>query len=341
MSSDRRTEPPSPRRLRRARQRGDHPVSRALIGACALAAALVVLPHAVEALSRHSTELLLSALRQGPPPAVHELAWRVTALAAPPLAAAALAALAVGLWQTQGVLSAQPLSWDFRRLSPFGRTRDGGLARGLSIALGLAAALAIAATAWRLALAVAGSLPDTVGDGATAQRLVAEAATRLAGSALAVLLVLGVVDSVHQHARWRARHRMTREEARQEQRLHEGDPEMHGFRRRAHRELLDLGATRDLGGAALLVVDSHRLAVALAHDATAGAAPRVLLRGHGAHAGTLEALGASLGVPIWHDPALAHALARVPVEREIPAPLFAEVARALSRSGHGRGRATS
>ena len=44
----------------------------------------------------------------------------------------------------------------------------------------------------------------------------------------------------------------------------------------------------------------------------------------------------SLGVPIERDPALAHALAAVPVDHEVPRALYGDVARALQRAGSFR-----
>src|SRR5262245_16297763 len=84
MPSDRKTEPPTPRRLRKARRDGDHPVSRAVIGLGALAVTLVFAPLVLEALYVSAHDALLAALRPGstPPPA-SSLALRVAAGAAP------------------------------------------------------------------------------------------------------------------------------------------------------------------------------------------------------------------------------------------------------------------
>src|SRR4051812_31339060 len=120
MADDRKTEKPTPRRLRKARRDGDHPVSRALVGFGALSLTLVLSPLALQALYQGAQQALLDALA-GRSWGVGEPALRGGGLAGPLLGAAALGALVVGVWQTGGVLSLEPLRWDLRRGSLFGR----------------------------------------------------------------------------------------------------------------------------------------------------------------------------------------------------------------------------
>jgi flagellar biosynthesis protein len=76
--------------------------------------------------------------------------------------------------------------------------------------------------------------------------------------------------------------------------------------------------------------------VALSYDPSRDNAPRVVVHGSGPLAAALEALAPSLGVPIERDPALAHALAAVPVDHEAPRALWGDIARALQRAGSFR-----
>src|SRR5688572_17564097 len=138
MPSDRKTEPPTPRRLRKARRDGDHPVSRAMIGFGALAVTLVFAPLALEALYSSSYAALRDALRAGSvPPSASSLALRVAAHTTPLLGGAALGALVTGIWQTGGVLSARPFRFDLSRLIPLAALRTGLAPRLLSLALAL------------------------------------------------------------------------------------------------------------------------------------------------------------------------------------------------------------
>jgi flagellar biosynthesis protein FlhB len=332
MASERKTEPPTARRLRKARREGDHPVSRVLIGFGALALPLVFAPLAVEVLWASAHEALLSALA-GVPPHPAELARRVGVLAGPPLGAAALGALFAGIWQTRGVLSLEPLRWDPRRLNPFGRSGQGLGARTFALTLALLTSTATCIAAWFILRDLGAALAGGVGDVHSALRLAAESCRRLVLWALGISLVIASADGLFRYRQWLERHRMSPDEVRREQREDQGDRELHQARQRVHRELANTGDARELAGASLLVLGAPRLAVALRYDPHRDIAPRVILRGSGVSAASLEALAASYGVPIQHDTALARALADVPIDEEIPQARYADIAKALQRAG--------
>src|SRR5688572_7852430 len=105
MPGEQKTEPPSPRRRRRARREGDHPLSPRAIGLGALGLGLLVAPFVVAALQDTTRELLSDALLPGASPDAGVLAWRVGKLVAPVLGLAAAGALLVGMAQTGGAVS--------------------------------------------------------------------------------------------------------------------------------------------------------------------------------------------------------------------------------------------
>jgi flagellar biosynthesis protein len=80
-----------------------------------------------------------------------------------------------------------------------------------------------------------------------------------------------------------------------------------------------------------LVVASStsKVEVAAERIAQSNAAPTVLAAGTGEAADRILALGREFGVPIREDAALAHALARLQLEAEIPPELWTAVAEAL------------
>ncbi|HWO11696.1 MAG TPA: EscU/YscU/HrcU family type III secretion system export apparatus switch protein [Polyangiaceae bacterium] len=335
MASEHRTEPPSPRRLRKARSEGDHPISPLAIQLGALALAVLAAPLALAALRADALELLSEALRPGAAAEPRALALRVGSLAAPLLALAAAGALLVGLAQTGGAMSAKPLRWSGRRLNPFASSRSWA-ERGVSGAIATVVAVALLVAGWLVLKDLAPALAGTVGDGSASLQLALEGMRRLAWSALGVSLAAAGVDTVARRLAWLRRHRMTRDEVRRERREAEGDPELRQARRDVHRELASAGTARELARTTLLVLAEPRLAVGLAYDAERDRAPRVTVQGSGGLALTLEALAPSFGVPICRDTALARALAAVPVGQEVPTTLYADVARALSRARAAR-----
>lgn len=331
MPSEHKTEPPSPRRRRRARREGDHPLSPRAIGFGSLALGLLVTPLAIAALGDSARELLMDALRAGESPDPSALAWRVGKLVAPVLGLAAAGALLVGMAQTGGAVSAKPLRWNAGRLSPFAAAGDwtNRLALGAIAALAVAASLGVG---WLVLQDLAPALAGSVGDGDASLRLALEGMRRLAWSLLGISLLVAGVDAIAHYAAWLRRLRMSRDEVRRERREAEGDPDLRQARRDIHRELAAAGTARELARTTLLVLAEPRLAVGLAYDRERDRAPRVTVQGAGASALILEARAPSFGVPIERDTALGRALASVPVDHEVPASLYAEIARALRRA---------
>lgn len=330
MPSERKTEPPTAARLRRARRDGDHPVSEALIALGALAAFAAIGALAFEALLRDARELLSAALRGEPQSSFSAVATRVIWRVAPVVGVAALGAFVVGLWQTGGVLSAKPLAWSWQRLTPGGGSAHKSLGRRVFSVLSLLCiAPLLGACGWQLLRGSGAALAASVGDASAAARL----ATKLCGGivlwALPVMLALAVADTVLARNAWYTRLRMSREEVEREQREREGDAGIKRARQRAHQELSQAAGAAQLEGCALLVLGSARLAVALAYDPAHDAAPRVLIRASGQMAKTLEALAPAHAVPIHHDPALARGLAQLDRNEEIPKSLYAAVSAAL------------
>jgi flagellar biosynthesis protein FlhB len=333
MSSDRKTEEPTPRRLRKARLDGDHPTSPLLVGFGALGGSLAVAPFALEALVRNTREGLIQATRVAVAPDPTGLVLQVGSLVAAPLVAAAMGALVFGIAQTGGTLGTKQFALNFGRLSPIGRNGPSFGARLLSLWIGLCAGIGICFAAWLSLSGDGARLVASVGDGRASLELAARACRSLAGWALAVLLLAAVADGVVRYRAWLNRHRMSRDEVRQEQRENGGDPALRRARERIHRELSSGASLREMANASLLVFGAPRWAVALRYDTARDNAPRVVLRAVGARATELHALAISHSVPIEHDTTLARALANVPLDEEVPQKLYAEVAQALRRAG--------
>jgi flagellar biosynthesis protein len=75
--------------------------------------------------------------------------------------------------------------------------------------------------------------------------------------------------------------------------------------------------------------EKPRRAAALRYDKDKNGAPRVVAAGAGLIADRIVEIAREQGLPVREDPALAEALARLELEQEIPADLFAAVAEVL------------
>ncbi len=325
--SGERTETPSLRRLREARRRGEVAVSTELTGAAALAGGLLALSAVGPVLAGAAARLLRAALETAPlAPAAPAMALRSAAGAVAGgvalLAGGALGgALAAGLLQTGFLFAPAALAPRVERLDPVrGAQRLLSPSQLAAVGLGLAkaAVLVWVGTAW-----LRGAAPSLAG----LLRLEPAALWRvlplLAGLAIRLalaLLLLGALDLLRVRRRHLRALRLTRDEARREQREDEGDPELRGERRRLHRGLLEAG---QVARATVVVVNPTRLAVALQHAREGADAPRVVAKGVGRSAARIRSAARRAGVPVVRDVPLAQALHRLAeVGDEIPEELY-------------------
>src|SRR5262245_46277529 len=97
------SEQPTKRRLRKAREQGDNPVSSAFVSAVSFLLPLLLVPAVAAATAARAAELVRSAVSGGDPfLAAGRLAFDVAFLSIPIALAAAMGAVAAGLVQTQG-----------------------------------------------------------------------------------------------------------------------------------------------------------------------------------------------------------------------------------------------
>ncbi len=329
------TEQPSPRRLRQAREQGDLPVSAALNQAAALIAALVVLPATATFCGRTLVEMIRTTLlaasqAQSPsldPRAVIPLA---VLLATPLCGVAAAACLAVGLVQTGAVVVPSKLTPNFQQLNPIeGVQRLFKLDRLYQV---LRAAIAAAFVGWLcidVMLDEARAIAATIGNAAGAVSLSATLVRRVLWSGALVSVALAVVDVGITRYLWLKRNRMTKDELKREHKESEGNPELKQERKRAHQEMLNHASVLSIKDASVLIVNPTHLATALRYKDDEDQAPMVVAQGEDELARQMIDAARAYGVPIVRDVPVARALRELQVGDEIPEALYEAVAEIL------------
>jgi flagellar biosynthesis protein FlhB len=328
-----RTEPPTPRRLREARRRGEVARSAELTGAAALLAGLAALAAAGPGAAADLAGLVRAALAAAPaggaaPAAVlRDAAGTVVRLVLPPALAALAGGALAGLLQAGPGLFPGALRPRLARVDPVrGLRRLLAPSRLLQAALGVAkaAALGVLLAAW---LREAAGLARLARAGPALR-----AAPALLGLGLrlaAALALFGALDWALARRRHRRALMMSRDEVRREQREDEGEPAHRAERRRRHRALLEAGP---VSRATVLLVNPTHLAVALRHERAGEEAPRVVAKGAGLAAARIRSAARRAGVPIVRDVPLARALHRLAeVGDEIPSELYEAAAAVLAR----------
>ncbi|HZU85231.1 MAG TPA: EscU/YscU/HrcU family type III secretion system export apparatus switch protein, partial [Polyangiaceae bacterium] len=280
------TEQPTARRLRKAREAGDSGASAYASQAVSFLVAVALVPPTLAALASRAAGGLRSAIAQaasGAPPRIDpaELGSTVAALVLPPLLAVAVAGAAAQAVQTGGVVAAGRLSPKLERLDPIAGLRGVfSAARLFAVVRSIAAASLVSWFAWAAITEHLPELAAVAGRPRWVPALVARVAAGLAWRAAAVGLALGALDVLVTRRVWMRRLRMSKEEVRREQRESEGDPQIKAARERAYHEMMAQANVAQVRGASVVVVNPTHLACALRYDASRGdEAPIVVAHG--------------------------------------------------------------
>ena len=149
--------------------------------------------------------------------------------------------------------------------------------------------------------------------------------------ASAALAVLGGADYLVQYWRWFSQQKMTRQEVRDESKLNEGHPEIKQRVRRVQREMVRKRMLQNVKKATVVITNPTHFAVALEYRRAEMTAPVVLAKGQDEMAARIRALAREHGVPIVENVTLARALYKAAdVGETIPASLFGAVAEILA-----------
>lgn len=323
------TLPPSAMRLRELRQQGDWPRSReAVTGAAFLGAGFALLLGADttwDALLELTRTACLALANPSGELATLARAGRAVLLGAalPVVSAAAAAAAAALLLQLGWPPVLRWPRWQPRILGMAEAARRGA---GAALRLGVLGAL--------FALAVA---PRTLPVAATTEALfhaLVACATATLWGAMATLGVLGAAHYAFSRWRWLTRARMTRQQAREEQRALEADPQMKARRLRFRKQEPKQRTVRATSEATLVVLAPGECAAAVRMPP--GAAPTLLIAGTRETAARLSAAARRLARPTVERPALARALTELPHGSIVPLELRAELEQALAAAQQER-----
>lgn len=331
------TEEPTPKRLRKAQEEGDSPISSFASQAVAFLAAVAIVPAAITALaSSAATDLRAAIARAGDvaPAAAFDGAWlakRVLVLSTPIIGAAAIAAAIAAVVQSGGVVATKKLQPKLERLDVFSGLRQlVSPTRLVAVARAALFGAGVAYLAYGALRARAPDLAHTVGR-LDASVLVASATAIAVAKRAAILGVfLAVLDVVVTRRSWRKKLMMSKDEVKREHKESEGDPQLKAARERAHHEMLASIAVANVKNASVVVVNPTHIACALRYDEEDGdEAPVLVAAGQGDLAARIVDAARQYGVPVLRDVPLARALVELEVGSAIPEALYEAVAEIL------------
>ena len=338
-----RTEAPTARRLQRAREAGQAPISRELPGLAVLAAGTLMLGVAAPAgTGRLARQLVVFFAHADMPPAT---AFRLAAEAAlgtmlPVMAVALFCGAAAVLLQTGFLISTAPLRPDLGRINPMS-----GLRRLFSFQSAIEAGKSVIklvvtlAALWRV---LTGDLPQLMAapfrdkHSLSASALLMSLHVMLA--VLAVQAAITVLDVVVVRVRHTRNLRMSRVEVREEQKELEGDPKIKARLRRLRLQRARRRMLASVPKATVVITNPTHYAVVLSYDRARSRAPTVVAKGVDFMAERIREIAVANAVPLVANPPLAHALYRLELDTEIPPEHYKVVAEIIAYVWRLRGR---
>ncbi|MDH5834935.1 flagellar biosynthesis protein FlhB [Luteimonas kalidii] len=336
-----RTEQPTEKRLRDAREKGQVPRSRELANVAVLGCAVLALKATSGSVGAHSRDWMRDALSfdrallDAPDRLLPHAAALVGKLALPllPLLFAALAACLLAPMAMGGIrFASKSLQPDFARLNPikgfarvYGAESLAELLRSL-----LRVALIGGVGGWMVWRAFSSllAMPQASLEAAVA------GGVDLASSALLAMIgalgLLAAIDVPWQHHQHRSKLKMTKQELRDEAKEAEGNPELKARVRQVQRQMSQRRMMEAVPTADVVVMNPTHYAVAMQYQ-PGMRAPKVVAKGVDEMALAIRALAEQHRVAVVEAPPLARALYRQSqVDQEIPVKLYAAVAQVLS-----------
>lgn len=344
-----RTEPPTAKRRRKAREKGQVARSAELVGSGVLLGLIAALPRLMpglrdEAGSYWARTIAAAGQKAIGPGELTRLAGgclvEAGKMAGPILGCVAGAALATNVLQVGLLFNVAPLQPQLSRLDPMsGMRRLLTLRSGVELLKGMAKMAIVIASGWSFfkghretLLALAASDPAGI-------------APRVGGLAyamslrmVATLAVLAALDYAYQRWQLERSLKMTKQEVKDEFKEAEGNPEIKSRVRQRQRETARRRMMAAVPRASVVITNPTHYAVALEYQMgrpaaphRRGSAPTVVAKGRDLIALRIREIAAEHHVPLVENPPLARSLYQtVEIGEEIPPALYRAVAEVLA-----------
>ena len=337
--SGEKTEQPTPKRLREAREKGDVAKSQDIAPALTVLALTVYLVVKGEDIFTRLQEMGNTVFSTIGLPFEHALGIALgsvgrTALAiVAPIVALVMGAALVGTLGQVGVLIAfkaavpkmdnlSPSKW-FKKVF--------SIKNGVDFLKNVLKVTILGITAWmvlRSHLRELFLIPG--GDIRLLWSTLGSAAKELTLNVAGIFCVIAMLDYLFQRWQYSKQHMMSKEEVKREYKEMEGDPHIKGKRKQLHQEMISQNALGNVRKAKVLVTNPTHYAVALDYEKDKTPLPIIVAKGEGLLAKRMIEVAKEEGIPIMQNVPLARDLFRNGTENAyIPQDLIGPVAEVL------------
>lgn len=344
---DAKSEQPSEQKLRKAREKGDVPVSRevghltgfgALLALAALAAQgpLLRATQDMGSLFATAAQTTVGAGTAGiadMAPVVLRALAPAGLLLAGALGILSLGAILTGLLQGPFVVSGERVRPQANRLSPLrGVKRIIGTDHLVDFGKSLLKLVVIGAAGVSVVWSILGTLmPGAVVGPEWLPGLLQGGATRVLGLVVMLMVPVAVLDLVWKRISHLKKQRMTLQELRDEHKDSEGDPHIAAKRAQIRRQRSRQRIQQSVPTATLVVTNPTHFAVALRYERGVDSAPVCVAKGTDRIAARIRQIAHDSAIPVIESPALARALyATAELDRAIPEAHWQAVARLVT-----------
>jgi type III secretion protein U len=330
------TEEPTDKKLRDAKQKGQGPKSTDIVAAAVLIVSLLGLIGMGGAIYERLSSVvklgLGDALQAKTNQAMAALATQMlmdALWAALPLVVMSVLVAMLALFAQVGVvISFEGLTPKFDKLNPAEGVKKIFSVR--SLIEFIKSIFKAVALGWVLWISVKGMVPLLVGAAylplSSAALVAWHSMLDLLGVACLVFVVIAPIDFGLQRYLFIKDQRMSKDDIKREHKEADGDPQMKGQRKAMAHEINNSPPQQKVPGASVVVTNPTHFAVALRYDPETTPVPVVVAKGADEAAALIRQIAAQHGVPIVGNPPLARALFKLPLEHPIPAALFDAVA---------------
>ncbi|MEM9414079.1 MAG: flagellar biosynthesis protein FlhB [Planctomycetota bacterium] len=342
-SGQEKTEAPTPRRIRQAREEGNVARSTDLTAACMLLASILLLyflgARVLEGVAASLKTMLLSTHSANPTRAddlqgtLGYLTNILTITVVPLLLATAVIGLIASAGQVGLMLTGKPLMPKFSRINPLSGVKRlfdarAGMRLVMSLAkVGIIAGIATAIVMLDMETIAALPAMDVSDAFFASAHMVFMLSLKLA----ALLIVLAIADFAFQKWQHTRDQRMTKQEVRQDLKDMDGDPMMKQRRARVARQLAMQRMAQAVPTADVILTNPTHLSIALKYDPDTMRAPRVVAKGADFMAMRIRQIAVANDIPLVERKPLARALyGVVEVGDEVPEEHYAAVAEILA-----------
>ena len=333
------TEKPTPKRRKEAREKGQIAKTPDLSTWVGLLVTTVLIQTTIAKAGPAFTEMLdrMGVVMAHPDVGTAmrfagDAAWTGAMVIAPLLVALMFVSLLTNIAQVGFKPTTKKLKPDFSRLNMFKGLKNMVNARSFwELGKSVAKVAVLAVVSWPvISTAIASLTSGEHGNLLTMVATTASAGLTLMRNISAAGLVIAAADYAYQKRSISKKLMMSRQELREEFKQQEGNPQMRGAMRSRAAAISRNGMIRMVSAADVVVVNPTHYSVALKYD-TAKGAPQVIAKGAGEIAASIRKQAEKHGVPIVREPVLTRTLYRsCEVGQLIPVELYEVVAHLLA-----------